>query len=84
MKQITQFFGRLKSGFKINTEYRKHASAVALGDLNITLHFHFSLVSVDESLKEIKKLNPRKATQSVDVPLGDLKGTTEIFEDYIL
>ena len=35
----------------------KHPSVIAIGDRNIWLDFQFSLVSVDDLLTEIKKLN---------------------------
>ena len=49
----------------------------------IRSHFEFSFASVDEVLKEIKKLNPPKAAQSTDVPVKNLKDNADIFADYI-
>ena len=46
-------------------------------------HFEFSFASIDGVLKEIKKLNPRKAAQSTDVPVKILKDNADIFADYI-
>ena len=45
--------------------------------------FEFSFVSVDEVLKEIKKLNPRKTAQSTDVPVKIFKDNADIFAGYI-
>ena len=42
-------------------------SFTAIEKLNIRSHFEFCFVSVDEVLKEIKKLNPCKAAKSTDV-----------------
>ena len=42
-----------------------------------------SFVSVTEVLKEIRKLNPRKAAYSTDIPVKNLKDNADIFGDYI-
>ena len=64
-------------------KYRKHPSDIAIKDLNIRSHFLFSLVSVDEALKEVKKLNLWKAAQSSYVHVRVLKGNTELIWDFI-
>ena len=64
-------------------KYDKDPSVTAIRNLNIRSHFEFSLVSVDEVLKKIKKLNPRRAAQSNDVPVKILKDNVDIFADYI-
>ena len=44
-------------------KYRKHPKVITIRDLDIRSYIlQFSLVSDDEVLNEIKKLNPRKAT----------------------
>ena len=44
-------------------KYRKHPKVITNRDLDIRSYIlQFSLVSDDEVLNEIKKLNPRKAT----------------------
>ena len=52
-------------------KYGKHPSVTAIRNLNIRSHF------------EIKKLNPRKAAQSTNVPVNILKDNADIFADYI-
>ena len=64
-------------------KYNKHRSATAIRKLNIRCHFQFSFVSFAEALKEIEKINPRKAAQSIDIPLKILKDSGDIFSDYI-
>ena len=51
--------------------------------LKISTHFEFSFVSVDEIIKDIKKHNPYKATQSTYVPVKILRNYADIFADYI-
>ena len=44
-------------------KYRKHPKVITIRDLDIRSYIlQFSLVSDDEVLNEIKKLNPRNAT----------------------
>ena len=50
-------------------KYDKHLSVTAIKNLNIRSHFEFSFVSVAEVLQEIKKLNPGKAAQSIEIPV---------------
>ena len=64
-------------------KYDKHPSVTAIRNLNFSSHFEFSFVSFDEVLKKIKKLNPRKAAQSTDVPVKNLKDNADTFADYI-
>ena len=45
--------------------------------------FSFSNVSVPDVRKEIKKLDPRKATQNNDIPIRILKQNFDIFRNYI-
>ena len=48
---------------------------IAIGNPSIRSHFEFSFVNVDEVLKEIKKLNSRKAVQGTyaSVDIGSTK-----------
>ena len=64
-------------------KYDKHSSVTAIRNLNISSHFKFSFVRVDEVLKKIKKLNPRKAAQTTNVRTKILKDNADIFEDYV-
>ena len=50
-------------------KYDKGPSATVIRNLKIRSHFEFTFVSVDEVLKENKKVNPRKAAHSTDVPV---------------
>ena len=45
--------------------------------------FYFYRVSVQDAVKEIKNLSPRKATQSIDIPVKSLKENSDIFGNYI-
>ena len=45
--------------------------------------FSFSKVSVAGVKKEIRKLDPRKATQNTDIPVRILKQNSDIFGNYI-
>ena len=67
---------------KLVLKYDKHPSVTAIGNLSIRSHFEFSFFSVDEVLKEIKKLNPRKAAQTTDVPVKIARDNTDIFVDF--
>ena len=64
-------------------KYGKHSSITVIRNLNIRSHFEFSFVRVARVLKEIKKLNPRKAAQTTDIPVKILKDNADIFADYI-
>ena len=59
-EELNSFFLNVVENLKIPR--LKHQRVIAIRDLNIRSYFQFSLVSDDEVLKEIKKLNPRKAT----------------------
>ena len=49
-------------------KYRKHASVI-IEDINVRSYIQISFVSVDEVVKKFKKINPRKAVQSTNVPV---------------
>ena len=60
-----------------------HPSTIAIKHLNNTLIFGFSNRSVGDVKKEIRKLDPRKATQNTDIPVRILKQNFDIFGNYI-
>ena len=59
-------------------KYANHSSIIAVKDLNDTSLFSFSNVSVADVKKEIRKLDPRKATQNTDIPFRILKQNFDI------
>ena len=69
--------------FKVILKYRNHPSIVAIKNLNKASRFDFSRVSVQDVVKEIKKLSTRKATQYTDLPVKILKENSDIFGNYI-
>ena len=64
-------------------KYKNHSSIVAINNLKKNYNFYFSVVSEEDVLKEIKKLNPRKSTQSTDVSSKLLKENADIFASYL-
>ena len=60
-------------------KYKNHPGIVAINNLKKNFNFYFSVVSEEEFLKEIKILNPRKSTQSTDIPIKLLKKNADIF-----
>ena len=69
--------------FRAILKYANHPSTIAIKDLNNTSLFSFSNVSVADVKKEIRKLDPRKATQNTDLPVRILKQNSDIFGNYI-
>ena len=69
--------------FRAILKYANHPSTIAIKDLNNTSLFSFSNVSVADVKKEIRKLDPRKATQNTDIPVRILKQNSDIFGNYI-
>ena len=65
--------------FRTILKYANHPSTIAIKDLNNTSLFSFSNVSVADVKKEIRKLDPRKATQNTDIPVRILKQNSDIF-----
>ena len=55
--------------FRAILKYANHPSTIAIKDLNNTSMFSFSNVSVTDVKKEVRKLDPRKATQNTDIPV---------------
>ena len=68
--------------FRAILKYANHPSTIAIKDLNNTSLFSFSNVSVADVKKEIRKLDPRKATKNTDIPVRILK-QSDIFGNYI-
>ena len=62
---------------------RNHSNIVAIKDLNKGLRFDFCRVSVQDAVKEIKKLSTSKATQYADFPAKILRENSDIFGNYI-
>ena len=69
--------------FKTILKYRNHPSIVAIKNLNKGSRFDFCRVSVQDVVKEIKKLSTRKATQYTDLPVKILKENSDIFGNCI-
>ena len=69
--------------FRAILKYANHSSTIAIKDLNNTSLFSFSNVSVADVKKEIRKLDPRKATQTTDIPVRILKQNSDVFGNYI-
>ena len=64
-------------------KYKNHPSIVGINNLKKNFNFYFSVASGEDFLKEIKKLNPRKSTQSTDIPIELLKENADIFASYL-
>jgi len=64
-------------------KFRNHPSVTAIKNLNKGKRFDFCRVSLQDGVKEIKKLSTRKATQSTDIPVKILKENSDIFGSYI-
>ena len=69
--------------FRAILKYANHPSTIAMKDLNNTSLFSFPNVSVVDVKKEIRTLDPRKATQNTDIPVRILKQNSDIFDNYI-
>ena len=70
--------------FRAILKYAIPPTTIAIKDLNNTSLFSFSNVSVADVKKEIRKVDPRKATQNTDVPVRILKQNSDIFGNYFL
>ena len=64
-------------------KFRNRPNITAVKNLNKGTRFDFCRVSVKDVVKEIKKLSPRKATQSAEIPVKILKENPDIFGSYI-
>ena len=69
--------------FKAIMKFRNQSSITAIKNLNKGTRFGLCRVSVQDVVKEIKKLSTRKATQSADIPVKILKENADIFGNYI-
>ena len=69
--------------FRAILKYANHPSTTLRKDLNNTSRFSSSNVSVADVKKDIRKLDPRKATQNTDIPVRMLKQNSDIFDNYI-
>ena len=69
--------------FRAILKYANNPSTIAIKDLNNTLMFIFSNLSVADVKKKVRKLDPRKATQNTDIPVRILKQNSDIFGSYI-
>ena len=65
--------------FRAILKYANHPSTIAIKDLNNTLIFSFSIVSLVDVEKEVRKLDLRKATQNTVIPVRILKQNFGIF-----
>ena len=63
-------------------KFRNHPSITAIKNLNKGTRFDFCRVSVQDVVKEIKKLSTRKSAQSTDIPVKTLKENADIFGRY--
>ena len=64
-------------------KYTNHPIAIAIKALKNTFICSFTNVSVENVMKEIRKLNSKKATQKTDIPIKALKQNTDIFRKYV-
>ena len=69
--------------FRAILKYANHPSTIAIKDLNNTSMFSFSNVSIADIKKEIRKLDPIKATQNTDIPVRIFKQNSDILSNYI-
>ena len=65
--------------FKAIMKFRNHPSITAIKNLNKDTRSDFCRVSVEDVVKEIKKLSTEKGTQSTDILAKILKKKTQIF-----
>ena len=64
-------------------KYSNHPSIVATKNLNKDSRLDFCRVSVQDVVKEVKKLSAWKATQYTDLPAKIPQENSDIFENYI-
>ena len=70
--------------FKAIMKFRNHPSITAIKNLNKDTRSDFCRVSVEDVVKEIKKLSTEKGTQSTDILAKILKKkNADIFGSYI-
>ena len=88
--KIPDFYGAVRLAdnishriFKAMLKYANHPSTITIKDLNNASMFSFSNASGADVEREIRKLDPRKATQNTDIPVRILKQNFDIFGSYI-
>ena len=64
--------------FKSISKYQNHPNIFALRRVNLESSFYFRPVTINDLFKEITKLNSRKATQTMDIPIKILKENSEL------
>lgn len=69
--------------FKAILKYENYRSILAIKSLKNDLFYLKLELKLYATCNEIKQLNPRKATQSTDIPVGVLKENPDIFSSYI-
>ena len=67
---------------RITETYKKHPSVVAIFENHRDSAFSFRYVSLDEIIKEIKRLDVKKACQDTDIPVKVIKNNSDIFADF--
>ena len=63
--------------------YKNHPSILAITEQNKSNIFSFHYVSFEEIIKEIGKLEIKKACQETDIPTKLIKENSDIFADFI-
>ena len=65
-------------------KFEHHPSILKIKEkVGVGVGFSFNNVSKEEIMKEIKKLNPKKATTSESIPTGTLKKDADIIGEKI-
>ena len=67
---------------RIIERFKKHPSVVAIFENHKDSAFSFRHVSLDETTKEIKRLEVLKAYQTTDIPTKVIKNNSDIFADF--
>ena len=65
--------------FRAILKYANHPSTIVIKDLNNAVMFSFSILSLFDVEKEVRKLDLRKATQNTVIPVRILKQNFDIF-----
>ena len=67
---------------RITETCKKHPSVVAIFENHRDSAFSFRYVSLDEIIKEIKRLDVKKACQDTDIPIKVIKNNSDIFANF--
>ena len=67
---------------RITETSKKHPSVVAIFENHRDSAFSFRYVSLDEIIKEIKRLDVKKSCQDTDIPIKVIKNNSDIFADF--